>query len=59
MELLVHEINVDLSKLELMSQRDNTNHVPSKDPVFAHFKIVDTVRDEGILRENRNYLIYY
>ena len=58
MELLVHEVDVDLRKLKLMPQRHNTNHVPGKDPMFTHLEIVDTIRNEGILREHRDYLVY-
>ena len=58
MELLVHEVDVDLRKLKLMPQRHNTNHVPGKDPMFTHLEIVDTIRNEGILRKHRDYLVY-
>ncbi len=57
MKLLVHKLNINLCKLKLVSQWNNTHHVPSKNTMLANFKVIHAVWDKSILREHCNNFV--
>jgi len=59
MEVLVCELNVDLSKLEFVAQHNRANRVPRENAMLANFVVVDAVADEGRLREQSDDLVGY
>jgi len=52
MELLVCELNINGSELELFPLHNGSHHVPSQYPVLGDRVLDIAVRDEGWLREH-------